>query len=571
MRASLALPRRWLITLLAALLCACGGGGGSAPADIPSSFDPGPTGHDDLIAYSSAADAGLTAADEASATVARTLSLGGRSIAYTTRAGHLLARHINTGVAQASMFYVAYTADGVNAAARPVTFFYNGGPGSASVWLHLGSFAPQRLAAAAPSTTTPTPFAFVDNAESLLDTTDMVFVDAVGTGWSEAIRPFSNKSFWGVDADAELFRDFIVRWLAAQGRGASPLFLYGESYGGPRTAVLARRLLEAGVPIAGLMLQSPALDYNSNCGVIGSGNCGAALPTYAANGAWHGKASAAEPDVDAYMISMRDFSANRYGPAVVNVLAGGPVPAELPPLLAGYTGIAAATWRSSVNLSPDNFQFGLFSDQIIGRYDGRMVALRGSPLAAEGDPSSTFITPSFASTIVSYLRDTVRYNNRSTYVLLGSAINTWNFSHAGRGLPDTVPDLAAVLAASPNLRLLAMNGYHDLATPFRVTELDLARLGNDPRVQVRNYPGGHMSYLTDATRVRQKADLLAFYQGTLAAQSLQESRAVPLALRARPQPDRVGTMPTAPQPVKAESALQAPMRDPWVPPSAQGQ
>jgi carboxypeptidase C (cathepsin A) len=557
---------RALLAAALALLSACGGGSG-APAEQPAAFDPGPTGHDDFTAYSSAPEAGLSAADEASATVARSLTLAGRSIAYTTRAGHLVARDVNTGAAEASMFYVAYTADGAAAATRPVTFFYNGGPGSASVWLHLGSFAPQRLATNAPSTTTATPFAFVDNAESLIDTTDMVFVDAVGTGWSEAIRPFSNSSFWGVDADAALFRDFIIRWLAAHGRGASPLFLYGESYGGPRTAVLARRLVEAGVPIAGLMLQSPALNYNSNCSVIGTGSCGPALPTYAANGAWHGKASAGQADADAYMVTLRDFTTTRYAPAVAAYLTGGGIPNDMPPLLEGYTGIPAASWQSRFNLSPDTFQFSLFSDQIIGRYDGRMVAPRGSALAAENDPSSTFITASFAGTITAYLRETVHYNNRSTYVLLGNAINSWNFSHAGRSLPDTVPDLAAVLAASPNLRLLAMNGYHDLATPFRVTELDLARLGTDPRVQVRGYPGGHMSYLTDATRVRQKADLVAFYQATLAAQAQRAGRTTAQAVRPQLQPDRVGTPPTAPEPVQAEAAMQVPHRDPWVPPA----
>jgi carboxypeptidase C (cathepsin A) len=550
-----------------ALLTACGGGGGgSAPDTGASGFDPGPTGYDDFTAYSSAGSASLSAADEGSATLAQTLVLNGTPLNYTVRAGHMIAREPGAGTAEASMFYVAYTAAGASAATRPVTFFYNGGPGSSSVWLHLGSFGPKRLATGVPATSTPTPFPLVDNAQSLLDQSDLVFVDAVGTGWSEAVAPYTNSSFWGVDADALLFRDFIQRWLAVNARAASPLFLYGESYGGPRTAVLARRLQEAGVAVDGLVLQSPALDYNNNCAIIGTGSCGANVPSYAAIGAWHSKASPLPTDLDAYMLALRDFSDTRYSPAVSAFLQGAAVPPDLPPLLAGYTGIPASTWSTRFNLMSDDFRSTLLPGSLIGRYDGRMVAANGSFLASEGDPSSTYLNASFAGVIVSYLRDTVRYHNRSTYVVLGNAINSWNFSHAGRSYPDTVPDLAAVLAASPTLRVLNVNGYHDLATPFHVTELDLARLGRDPRIQVRNYPGGHMSYLDDATRVRQKADLAAFYQGTLSARVARAGHAQPLALRGRPWPDRVGNAPTAPQPVQLEQAFQVPMREPWVPP-----
>jgi carboxypeptidase C (cathepsin A) len=559
-----------LSAALLLLLSACGGGGGTAPAADPSRFDPGPTGYDDFIAYSSTGNASLSVADEGSATLTQTLMLNGTPLDYTVRAGHLIARETGSGAAEASMFYVAYTASGAAAAAsttRPVTFFYNGGPGSASVWLHLGSFGPRRLATGVPATDSPTPFPLVDNAQSLLDQSDLVFVDAVGTGWSEAIAPHTNGSFWGVDADALLFRDFIQRWLAVNARAASPLFLFGESYGGPRTAVLARRLQEAGVGVDGLVLQSPALDYNSNCGVAATGQCGANLPSYAAVGAWHGKASPPPADLDVYMVTLRDFSDTRYSPALSGLLHGSAVPPDLPPLLAGFTGIPASTWATRFNLMPDDFRSALVPGSLIGRYDGRMLAANGSFLASEGDPSSTYINASFASVIGSYLRDTVRYNNRSTYVVLGNAINSWNFSHAGRSFPDTVPDLAAVLAASPSLRVLNMNGHHDLATPFHVTELDLARLGNEPRVQIRNYPGGHMSYLDDATRARQKADLAAFYQGTLAARVAREAHALPLSLRGRPSPDRIGIQPTVPQPVLNEPQFQVPMREPWVPPN----
>ena len=311
--------RRWLAVFATACLAglaACGGGGGGGgSADGPAPLLPlgsGEQAYTDPAAYSSAANASLAGAVEAAAVTKHSLLLGGKSIAYTASAGHLIARDPASGAAEASMFYVAYTADGADPATRPVTFLYNGGPGSASVWLHLGSFGPVRLATGVPATAAATPFALVDNTESLLDTTDLVFVNAVSTGYSQAIAPYTNSSFWGVDSDAALFRDFIVRWLAAQQRGASPKFLYGESYGGPRTAVLARLLQASGVRLDGLVLQSPALDYNSNCGVDDSGSCQASLPTYAAIGAWHGLANPAPPAIDAYMAALRSFAADRY-------------------------------------------------------------------------------------------------------------------------------------------------------------------------------------------------------------------------------------------------------------------
>ena len=574
----------WAAVAGALLLGACGGGGGGgaeeqasqqAAAALP--LGPGESAYNDPTAYSSAAGAALAGAEEAAAVTRHSITLKGTRIDYTARAGHLIARQPVTAAAQASMFYVAYTADtvnGANGASRPVTFFYNGGPGSASVWLHLGSFGPRRLVTGVPATTQPQPFALVANNESLLDTSDLVFVNAVSTGLSQAIEPFANRSFWGVDSDAALFRDFVQRWLAVNDRAASPKFLFGESYGGPRTAVLARLLQDAGVALSGLVLQSPALDYNSNCGVIGAGNCAAFLPTYAAVGSWHGLAPLS-PNVstpallDNHMAVMRSFSASSYAPGVQAYLGGSAPPVDLPPLLAGYTGLADLdTWRTQFNMRPDIYAGGLFASDVIGRYDGRIRASRGSPLASQGDPSSTLIGSSFAGAINSYLRDTLRYTSTSTYVLLSNAIATWDFSHGGQALPDTLPDLQAALAQQPTLRVLAVSGYHDLATPFHLTELDLARLNAPGRVLVRNYPGGHMSYLDDTTRVRQKADLVAFYAGTLAAlaQRKQVLAAALAGAALRPGADRAGTPATTPQPMLPEAALQRSFLDPWAPP-----
>lgn len=553
------------LLLLSLVLAACGGGGGDGGTVTPPPDSlPGLT---DTTVYSSAPDASLPGAVEAAAISTQALTAGGQTLSYTATAGHLIARDAN-GAAQASMFYVAYTLPGADAATRPVTFFYNGGPGSASVWLQLGSYGPRRLVTGVPDTTLARPFALVDNAEHLLGQSDLVFVNAVGSGYSQAIAPFTNRSFWGVGADAALFRDFILRWLAANNRAASPKYLFGESYGGPRTAVLARRLQDAGVMLDGLVLLSPAMDYNSNCGITGNLGCAGYLPSYAAVGAFHGLTRPVPTDLAAWAAQARSFAASVYAPAVQAWLASRePAPALWQPL-ADLTGLPAARWQAELNTGATTFRQQLIAGQLLGRYDGRMKAANGSALAAEGDPSSTWIGASFAQGIVTHLRDQLGYRNASTYVVLSNAIQFWDFSHGGRALPDTLPDLAAALAQNPRLRVLAVSGYHDLATPFHLTETDLARVDGS-RVKIRNYVGGHMMYLDDASRIAQLADLKAFYADTLALRATAELGPERRALAARPfvMRDRAGT-PQAPGSVAptAEPALQAPLRDPWVPP-----
>lgn len=557
-----------LALLISLALVACGGGGAGSPSPAPPpTVDSGP-GLTDTTVYSSAPDAALPGAVEAAAVSTQTLSANGQTLTYTATAGHLLARDA-AGAAQASVFYVAYTLPGAAAATRPVTFFYNGGPGSASVWLQLGSFGPKRLVTNAPDTTAARPFPLVDNAEHLLGQTDLVFINAVGTGYSQAIAPFTNRSFWGVDADAALFRDVILRYLAVNNRGASPKYLYGESYGGPRTAVLARRLQEAGVMLDGLVLQSPAMDYNSNCGITNGNACAGYLPTYAAVGAFHRLTQPVPADLGAWAAQARSLADEVYAPALQAWLASRqPAPVLWQPL-ADLTGLPAAQWQASLNIPADTFRLRLVPGQQLGRYDGRMKAVVGSPLAADGDVSSTWINDSFATGIVAHLRDQLGYRNGSTYVVLGNAITYWDFRHDGRALPDTVPDLAAALAQNPRLRVLAVSGYHDLATPFHLTETDLARV-DAARVSLRNYPGGHMSYLDDATRVAQLADLKAFYASTLALRATADLGPERRALAGRPvvAVDRAGA-PQRPGSVAPthEPAVQAPLRDPWVPPT----
>jgi carboxypeptidase C (cathepsin A) len=268
-----------------------------------------------------------------------------------------------------------------------------------------------------------------------------------------------------------------------------------------------------------VVLQSAVLDYNSNCAVMEPivSSCVGYLPSYGATGAWFNLVRPAPGAADPFIASMRALATDRYEPAVRALLASGTAPdAGLVAQLVDSTGVAASIWQLSFNLPPEPVRRGLIGGTLLGRYDTRIAAANGSALARDGDPSLTLVDASFATAITSYLGQ-LGYTSPSRYVMFGNAIESWNFGHDGRPMPDALPDLAAALALNPRLQVLAIGGHHDLATPFFQTELDLARLGSRPNVVARAYPGGHMSYLDDGSRGRQRSDLGAFYR---AAQGL---------------------------------------------------
>lgn len=507
-------------------LVGCGGGGSGGGAAVDSTDVP-PATVRDATAYSSSAAASLIAPAEIASVTTHTLAVGATTIAYTATAGHLNAREPRTGADEASMFYIAYTVPAKAAPDRPLVFFYNGGPGSATVWLHLGSFAPRRIVTHAPSLAVPLPYALVDNAESLIDVADLVFVDAVGTGYSEAIAPATNRSFWGTDSDAALMRDFIARYAAVNQRAASPTFLFGESYGTTRSAVLADLMLAASMRLDGVALQSSILDYNANCDVfaLAEVSCEGNLPSYGMVGAFWGLTRPVPSDLGAWADGLRAFAATRYAPAArAYVLARTPAPAGLVDQLVDRTGAPATLWTDNLDLDATSYRSRTLPGQLMGRYDARIAAVNSSALAAGGDPSSTLITAPFAAAANDLLKAELLYDASAAYTLLSNAITTWNFSHDGRALPDTVPDLAAALTRKPSLRVFSIAGYHDLATPFRQTELDLARLGTQPGLASRVYAGGHMTYLDDDSRARLRRDIAAFIAGGPIAASVAPSQ-----------------------------------------------
>jgi carboxypeptidase C (cathepsin A) len=486
----------------------------ASPVSLCEDSGPAAPYHDPVV-YSVAPGEALASAQEAAAIARGRLMIGAEAIDYTATTGHLTAIDLASGTPAASFFYVAYTADGGDPSTRPVTFIYNGGPGYSTTYLHLGSFGPKRLATGMPNISTfQSSFPLVDNAESLLDVSDLVFVDAVGTGYSQAIAPYTNRTFWGVDTDAAVFRDFVRRYVAVNGRDASPKYVFGESYGTTRSAILARLLESAGTRVSGVILQSSILDYNANC-QSSSARCTSFIPSFAAVAAWFGRV----PDpgaagLPAFLTQVRALALDRYDPALRDYLATrAPPSVVLLNDLSNATGLPVSDWQAHFDLTASYYGSRLLPGLILGRYDARVTVAAGSELARFGDPSSSFISDGFDSGINDYLVTGLGYTTPSTYAIRSST--AWSYSHGANARPDTIPDLAAAFAMNPALRVLSLNGYYDLATPFLQTERDLARLGANPNVFIRRYAGGHMTYLDDAARRQQKADLAAFYRGAV--------------------------------------------------------
>lgn len=518
---------------LALALSGCGGDVDTAP-DQPTV---------DNTAYSGKAGDGLNAAqaNEQVAVAHHQWTDGsGKNIAYTTTTGHLTATS-PSGQPEASMSYVAYTAPSQDGSNRPVTFFYNGGPGSASIWLRLGSFAPTRVATPDPYMGNWPNYPEVPNKESLIATTDMVFIDPPGTGLSEAILPNTNKTFWGADPDVNVMRDFIKRYIAANHRTGSPAYLYGESYGGPRTAMLSLALETAGVHLTGVVLQSPILNYfsgmpnlaqtfgdNTSALKYSTDSMAGLFPSFAQVAAFFGQVSPAPSSPLAYAPELSSFVTTQYDTLAkygqTFEFAGSPlVPNPIfpdSPTYAQWSGLTGMS-VSALNAYFGNAFYGtsLVPGSTIGRYDGRVSLPNSDPrLASDSDPSDILISTPFTNVLATQMPNVLKYKApNATYIPLNNdVINAWDFSHGGQVLPDTVPDLLAAIKLNPALKVLTLHGWHDLATPYVNTEHELARLKTvanlQADVQIKEYTGGHMIYLDDGSRQQLMPDLVQYYQ-----------------------------------------------------------
>jgi len=460
--------------------------------------------------------------------VRRSIPFHGHTLAYTVTPGHLTIRN-DKGEPTASMFYVAYTIP--SARPRPVTFLFNGGPGSSTMWLHMGSFGPIRVDASMPETIPGPPFRYGPNPDTLLDVTDLVFIDAPTTGLSREIGKAEPKDFFGVDKDLDAFTRTIQRYLTKYQRWNSPKFIIGESYGTTRAAGLSNSLLNAGVQLNGITFVSTVFnfaDFQGDQSLIDF------LPTYAADAWYHGKIPN-KPPLEGFLDQARQFASGPYAAALQrgNMLSDDEKQ-SIAQQMAQLTGLSADyILRSDLRVQPGRFQRELLRDrhQVIGRIDSRYVGTEPDNVGegADYDPQGSAITGAFVGALNDYLFRDLGYKTPlvyrpNNYAGVFSGDSPWDFTHSAptagkQQIADTSDDLGTAMRQNPRMKILSVNGYYDLATPFHGAEYEFKHLALEPQLQsnieYRYYPAGHMMYIDPVSASRLKADLSAFYASAL--------------------------------------------------------
>jgi carboxypeptidase C (cathepsin A) len=462
------------------------------------------------------------------------VTVAGKRLGYTATAGTLTIRDIE-GKPTASMFYTAYTLDGTKPGTkRPITYFYNGGPGSPTFWLHMGSFAPVRLQTGSPEFIRPAPYEFGPNPYTLLDKTDMVFLDAIGAGYSRPLGDTKPSDFYGTDEDADAFAKAILRYSTKFGRWNSPKFIFGESYGTLRSGALAYQLQDRGMALNGVVLLSSIMNYGYRQPGLDQVYLNY-LPSYAATAWYHNRLANRPADVATVVQQAREFAV---GPYMSALAKGQNISAEerdsVARRMSELTGLSPEFLiRSNLRVDLARFQKELLrgTRQTVGRFDSRYVGVDSDAAGErpESDVSSDAISGAFIATFNDYATHTLGYKTDMPYRLSARDAKgwTWNWKHdsplRGGGQqnnPNTAVDLAAAMRGNPYLQVLSMNGWYDMATPFFGTENDLGHMMLEP-AQQRNlsftyYPAGHMTYLNPDALVAMKRDLSAWYDRALA-------------------------------------------------------
>jgi len=441
--------------------------------------------------------------------------------------------------ATARIFYVAYFKKDAAAEQRPVTFLYNGGPGSATMWLHMGSFGPRRVATPDTEHQEGAPYKIVNNESSLLDVSDLVFIDAPGTGFSRIFGKDKEKAFWGVDQDAHAFDRFIRRFLTKYDRWNSPKYLFGESYGTPRSAVLSAAL--ENVDLNGIVLLSQILNFTNSIDgpTLNPGDDQAyalALPTFAATAFYHKKLPTQPAALEPFLAEVEQYAMGDYMSAL---LQGSDLPAARKQAVAeklhGYTGLPVELLlRANLRMTGGQFEKDLQLDEgtTTGRLDSRYKGPDINPMseASDYDPQSNAISSAYTTAINTYLRKDLKYGAQQTY-LPGAYTETgftWDFRHQAPGGPaveqlfggatNVMPDLAYTMKSNPRMKVMLAGGYFDLATPFFEGMYEMHHLQIPEKLQANisyhYYPSGHMVYVNEGVLKQFHADVAAFIKST---------------------------------------------------------
>ena len=449
------------------------------------------------------------------------VTIGGQEIKYKASAGTILLRD-EDDKPTASIFYIAYTRDDVAVSARPVTFSFNGGPGSSSVWMHLGLLGPRRVHLAEDGSALAPPYKLVDNEFSLLDETDLVFIDPVSTGFSRAIPPKDANKFHGLHEDAASVAEFIRLYVTRNKRWSSPKFIIGESYGTTRAAALSGELSQRlkmnvnGIMLVSTVLNFQTLDFNAGNDLPYI----LYLPSYTTTAWFHKKLPA---DLQSRSLSevyalAETFASGEYSTALFSGSALGPENhRKVVEQYARLTGLTTNyVERANLRVPLGRFASELLADQnrVIGRYDSRYLGYVRDRLAnrTEQDPSYEAVASAFASTFNNYIRTELKYETDLTYEVLAS-VGRWNWDQ-NNGYVDVAETLANALTRNPFLRIHVSSGYYDLATPLFATRYTFDHLNVDPallkNLTLDTYTAGHMMYLNLPDLKKSKADLARF-------------------------------------------------------------
>ncbi|HVJ55991.1 MAG TPA: peptidase S10 [Aliidongia sp.] len=439
--------------------------------------------------------------------------------------------------AEAAMFYVAYFKQTPKQEPRPLTFFFNGGPGSASVWLHMGAFGPKRVVTVDDDHSPAAPYPVVNNEFSLLDATDMVFVDAPGTGFGRIAGKDKEKAFWGVDPDAHAFAEFITQFLSKYGRWNAPKYVFGESYGTTRAAALTY-LLEAdrSVDLNGVIMLSQILNFDAspdsptlNPGIDLPYQL--VLPTYAATAWYHHKLPGNPQDLKALLAEVEHFAMTDFALALEQGSALDPAQRKaVIAKLHDYTGLPT-DYIDKANLRIDGGEFEKNlqgdSDTTTGRLDSRFSGPTMDPLSqrADYDPQGAAISSAYVSAFNDYVRRDLKYGEGKVYKPEIEVWKSWNFQHQPPGNSEpaqistnVMPDLAGALKYNPKLKIMLNMGYFDLATPFFEGVYEMHHLPIPMKLQANidyaYYESGHMVYAHEASLKAIHDNVAAFIRKT---------------------------------------------------------
>jgi carboxypeptidase C (cathepsin A) len=458
------------------------------------------------------------------------IHVGGKTLHYTATTGLMPLKNVDTGDVEAHIFFVAYTLDSQSIERRPLTFSFNGGPGSASVWLHMGAIGPKRVRMQPDGMMPAPPYQLVDNEYTWLEQTDLVFIDPVGTGYSRAVKRDQTRKFLGLRGDIESVGEFIRLYLGRYERWSSPLFLVGESYGTTRAAGLSGYLVEHGVAFNGIMLISSVLNFQTLDFTPGNDLPYVLyLPTYTTSAWYHKKLSPdLEQDFDKLHAEVERWAAGGYADALMK--GDRLTPQERQDVidrLSRYTGLSKTYIdQSNLRIEQGHFSQELLRDQrkVIGRLDSRFTGTSRSAIAetAGFDPSMTAIRPPYTAMFNQYVRTELGYKTDLDYYILGGGFrfDEWDWGIRGEGgFPDTAQALADAFTKNPFMKLFVGSGYYDLATPYFATQYTLNHMGLDAaqhsRITLGYYGAGHMMYIQDQSLGELKKDVSTFMAGAL--------------------------------------------------------